>query len=516
LINLLSQKKHIILYSKIILGLLGFVGASIILILTSHYGTGLTPDSVAYISAARNLSEGNGFLTYNGTHLVAQPPLYPILLAVIKKIFFIDPVISAGYVNAILFGLIIYFSGLLLFRYLKSFALVLLGTVFVLISYVLVQTSLMALTEPLFIFLVILVIYFFEKYQSKKDFVSFFLFSISVAMACLTRYTGITIVLTGVICICLWGKGSSKEKFLHSLVFIIITIIPVGIWILRNYVISGTLIGQRAESSYTLVQNLEYFYLTVFPWFLPLNSNSICFIIILLIVTALVLYRIKSCKSWNNNASKLIGPTLLFVLFYSATIVVSSTTTAYDKISDRLLSPTYIPIVIILFFITDKGLSRLAKSINRKLVTGLFVIIIVMLMRYPAKNTKRIIDEYQNLSGWGYSCNLWKESETIKYLSQNKTLSNNCTLISNEPAAVYILTNLYSKSSPAKTYYNSNQLIDVNLNSKNSWPNYGRVCIIWFDNTNRNFLYSIDELKKKVDMTEVIHLKDGEIYTFSK
>ena len=169
LIHFGIQVKYRNLFKLIVLGLLGFTGAGIILLITSRYGAGLTPDSAAYISAARNLAEGNGFLTYNGLHLVVQPPLYSIILAVIKKITLVDPQTSAGYLNAFLFGLIIYLSGLLLLRYLKSFVLILLGTVSVLISYALVQASLMALSELLFIFLVLLFLYSFGTYQAKRD-----------------------------------------------------------------------------------------------------------------------------------------------------------------------------------------------------------------------------------------------------------------------------------------------------------------------------------------------------------
>lgn len=104
MINFVLQQKHRNLLKKISLGILGLLGAGVILFLTNLHGVGLTPDSVSYISTARSLAEGNGFTLYNGLYYIAQPPLYPILLFVIKITKFIDPLISAGYVNAALFG----------------------------------------------------------------------------------------------------------------------------------------------------------------------------------------------------------------------------------------------------------------------------------------------------------------------------------------------------------------------------------------------------------------------------
>lgn len=503
------------LLKKIVLGILGFIGAGIILLITNRYGAGITPDSVAYISAARNLAEGHGFLTYNGLHLVVQPPLYSIILGVIQKITLIDPQMLAGIVNAVLFGFIIYLSGLFLLRYLNSFALIFLGTISVLISYALVQATLMALSEPLFIFLVLLYLYYFETYQKKQNLISLFLFSVSASLACLTRYTGVILILTGLISILLWGKNNIKDKIWHSLIFLLITLLPISVWIVRNYFLSGTLVGERAASSYTLFDNFRFFYRTVYSWFLPSSSIGIYLISIFLVAATWILFRLDRDKSLNRETIKPIGPCLLFILFYTGIIVISSTTTAYDQISDRLLSPIFVPVVFILFFIYDKILSWLTKYFNSQLITPLFMLVIILLISSPANGTIRIIKNYIQQSGWGYSSDSWRKSDTIEYLNQHKLMENNYTFYSNEPEAVYILTNLVTRCSPAKTFYNSVQLYNTNLNQKDIWLNADNVCLIWFYKTNRSYLFTIDELQKSIKMTEVAHLKDGGIYTFS-
>ena len=115
----MQYTKHINLHKHIVAGLIGLIGTITILSLTVQHGTGITPDSVVYISVARNFADHNTFIMYNGSVLVLQPPLYPIVLALIKKILLIDPQVSTSYVNAILFGLILYLSGSFLLKYLK-------------------------------------------------------------------------------------------------------------------------------------------------------------------------------------------------------------------------------------------------------------------------------------------------------------------------------------------------------------------------------------------------------------
>jgi len=509
------QLKYRTLFKKLALGILGIVGTIIILLLTTPFGAGMTPDSAAYISAARNLSEGNGFLTYNGLHLVIQPPLYSILLAVTKKITSVDPQIAAGYVNAILFGSIIYLSGLLFLRYLKSFALIILGTISVLISYALVQVSFMALSELLFIFLVLLFLYHFMKYQIYGDFVSLFLFSISVSLACLTRYTGVIIILTGVLCIVFFTDNHKKEKFRHSLIFLLITLLPITLWIIRNYFISGTLVGLRASSSYTLFENFNFVYKTVLPWYLPLNLAVILFVLIFLIASTWILFGRTPVNFSIGEVFKLIGPSMIFIVAYSGIIVVSSTTTAYDKISDRLLSPIYIPLLFALFFLADKILLWLRKNIPKKSITLLFITGIVLLMIFPVKNTIRIAEQFIEISGWGFNSREWRENKTIEYLNQHKHLGKSYTFYSNEPEAVYILTGLTTMCSPPKRFYNSPQLFDLTVNPEESWKNGEDVCLVWLNNSTRSYLFTVNELQKNIKMTEVVHLIDGEIYTFS-
>ncbi len=392
----MQYTKHINLHKHIVAGLIGLIGTITILSLTVQHGTGITPDSVAYISVARNFADNNAFITYNGSDLILQPPFYPIISALIKKILLIDPQVSTSYVNAILFGLIIYLSGSFLLKYLKSYALSILGTISILISYALVQVSLMALSEPLFILLILLFIYHFDKFSLKQDYTSLFFLSIWASLACLTRYTGIVIILTGIILILSQQKSNLRKKFLQSFVFILITVLPIGIWIIRNYFISGTTTGQRAESSYSLSQNLRFFYDTILLWYLPADSIFIYLILFTFLSAAWILFKLNFDRPYNFKINYKIVPSVLFVLFYSSFIIISSTTTAYDRISDRLLSPIYIPAVFILFFSLDKTLSWLSNRFNKFLINALLIICIISLIRFPLHNTLYIIQEFKN------------------------------------------------------------------------------------------------------------------------
>ncbi|MHB8580688.1 MAG: ArnT family glycosyltransferase [Ignavibacteriaceae bacterium] len=503
---------------KTLLAIIGLIGTCFIILLTSHYGIGLSPDSVYYISVARHIADGTGFVGYDGYNFVLQPPLYPLLLAAIKKIFFIDPIVSAGYLNAILFGLIVYYSGLFLLNHLKSLLLIIIGTISIMVSFVIIQISLIALSEPLFILFVLLYLYYFDKYRIKNKITYLLLFSTAVAFACLTRYVGVIIVLTGSISIFMWVRKTFQELFRQLIIFLLITITPTGLWILRNYLLSDTFVGQRADSAYSLSQNLIFLFNAVLKWYLPLQISEMQLFIILLIIFAVILAVMVLSNKWKKKEVKLkqLGPVLVFILFYSGIIVISSTTTAYDKIANRLLSPIFVPMIFMIFLILDNTLEWLSKYFHQKFVPILFFIVIIAWLRYPVTLTIYNLKDYIGQSGWEYSSKAWRDNTVISYLNSHKKVESGYNFYSNVPEAVYILANKEAKWSPAKTMYNSPELINTNPSLESIWQINNKAYLVWFKNEHRNFLYNVDELKKSSIMKMVAQMKDGEIYTIAK
>ena len=503
---------------KALIAILGFIGTIAVVFLTSRYGAGVAPDSVYYISVARHIADGTGFIGYDGFNFVLQPPLYPLLLAAIKIIFSLDPLVSAGYLNAILLGLIVYLSGLFLLKYLKSALLTVTGTAYILISFVFVQNFLIALSEPLFILFILLYLFYFDIYRIKGTISPLILFSTAASLACFTRYVGVIIILTGAVSIFIWKRKSLKEMFRHLAIFLLITILPTGLWILRNYFLSGTFVGQRAESSYTLSENLLFLFNTVLKWYLPLHIDEMQLFFLLLTAAAGIFAGIFLVKKRKIEVIRFnhFGPALLLILFYSGILVISSTTTAYDKIANRLLSPVFIPSIFIVFLFLDNILEWLSKHLRQRYVPIVFLIVIIVWLEYPAAKTFYNIEYYVQQSGWEYNSKAWKDNSVIEYLNNRKHFETGYSFYSNVPEAVYILTNKETKWSPPKTLYNSPELLNINPGQKTIWQGENKACLVWFNNVDRNFLFSIDELQKSTKMVKVVQLKDGEIYTIAK
>ena len=112
---------------RILSVLLALLATFLVLITTAPNGIALTPDSVGYVSAARSLSTGKGVTLYDASPLTLQAPLYPTLLSLTELLSGLDPVEGARFINAGLFGLIVYLSGLLFRRRLARSSFVVVG-----------------------------------------------------------------------------------------------------------------------------------------------------------------------------------------------------------------------------------------------------------------------------------------------------------------------------------------------------------------------------------------------------
>lgn len=506
---------------KLSLLLLALVGVVFVLLSTSRYGAGLSPDSVGYISIARNLIAGAGFVRYDGNFpTVVWPPLYPAVLALVGGIFRTDPLLIANILNALVFGLIVYVGGLLTFKHLSSFpAFALVGAFAILFSIPLFSVSVMAWSEPLFILFVLLSFIFADSYLEKNDVTSLILFSSSVALSCLTRYLGVTLILWGALIIVIFRRDSLKKKIATLSLFMLISSIPLGIWLIRNYSVSHTLFGSRTSSPNTLFQILSFVISSLLRWYIPRKIVDHRSILAFVIAGAVLFTGLSLKGSWQSVkiALRQISPAILFAFVYTACLVITSTTTAYDRIndSDRLLSPIFVSLTLLFLVLAQAMVEPYRKSFSKKIVNSFMIIVIAILLAYPIGAViLKVID--LNQMGQGYSSKAWKGSETIQYLIQHQRVKPECTVYTNGPDAAYILAHLAVKKCPARTEYNFPEVANDFSRLSGSWPEESNACIVWFDKIDRKYLLTIDELKAVANIDQIVRLEDGAIYSVTR
>src|SRR4030042_1150494 len=146
---------NIIVY--IFLAIFGLIALFSVLRATARYGSGISSDALHYVSTAENLAKGKGFYSFDGKPYTHWPPLYPSLIALLTLLG-VKPLQAAAILNAISFASVVFCSGLVFAKRIKSPLLIILGAASVLISPTMLWVSAFAWTEPLFALLVILFI----------------------------------------------------------------------------------------------------------------------------------------------------------------------------------------------------------------------------------------------------------------------------------------------------------------------------------------------------------------------
>ena len=248
----------------------------------------------------------------------------------------------------------------------------------------------MAWSEPLFIFFVLLFLVHLEKFLANRDTTSFVILSLSAALACLTRYIGVTLILSGTLALLFLRQDGAKVKLSSLVLFVLLSAMPIGIWAVRNYAVSGTLFGPRASSVYTLPQNVEFAFSALISWYFPsrISGHRSVLMLIGASVGFLAGFTAKGNLTKLRNAIPRIGAIALFAAIYTAFMIFSSTTTAYDQIGDRLLSPIYIPVTLFLLTLAENLLEPFRERFSPQVVNVLLVVVTAMwLLYYPVRNT---------------------------------------------------------------------------------------------------------------------------------
>ena len=499
------RKQH----SAYLFPLLFSLSAEIVVLLsTSSYGIGTSPDSIAYISTARNLLADKGFVLFDGTLYVAWPPLFPTLLALIGS-GGMDLLVSSRFVNAICLALITFISSYWLLDHIHLRPLALLGSAAIVLSPPLITVSLMAWSEPLFILLTLLCLFALERLL-KGDKYEFYLLSILfAALALVTRYSGSVTILVGVLVLLFQRTALRIRRIVDSVSFALLSSLPLCIWLGRNYLVASTLVGDRGASTLTLRQNIYMMLYSIGDWFLPVGSNMISsiFSIALICILAVGLAH-KYDETNRKDISSLSSlPFLIFTTVYVCYLVATESTLALDPIDSRLLSPIGIPLIFSIVIVADNLRLSLARQLRERtanlLIVGGLGILFVYWMGYAGAVARVTIQ-----NGLGYSTAAWESSALVRLIG-NLPSAN---LFTNEPEAVYLYTRRPVKRSPRAFKYNSSTKTDDLAAFTRLIKQSGSVYLVWFNDSHWPNLVSLDTLETSFKFETIATTREGAIY----
>lgn len=509
-----TAKSNLLTHSALLL--LGAAGVALIYVSTAKYGMGITSVSCDYISAARNVMDGKGFLLHDGTPYLDYPPLLPILLSVMGFAG-LDPLVSIRFLNAFSFGVLIFLSGLWLQRYIRFRPFILLGASAVLFSFITLSTSIYAWPETMFSLLVVLFLLELQKLLEKGGRGSLVGTAVLAGFAILLRYIGVTLILTAIVCIWRGQKGDYRNKARNTLIFLFISVAPMILWLIRNYAVSGTLAGERGPSPFPFIDNLTKLLSIIAGWLFTQRVGETPRIVLLgMLALGLVLMFILQRRKRYRLESTGVGfhavmPIVVFIVIYCSAMIILSSTVALDRMNGRFLVPVFAPLVWLVVSGVENLRLIFPSRIPKKFVNTILTLVFIIWIAYWGRIETQWVIQYYHHGAGGLSTEGWRNSEIVDYL-KNTPIAG--TIYTNEPWALYMLAGMSTHQAPRKHLFHSPASTTNDLDHfRDTVSETKNVYLIWINRLDRPYLYTLEELGTDFRLESLQEFSDGTIYT---
>lgn len=478
---------------------------------TSKYGPAINSDSLNYINASQGLVHGEGLYRYTGELFTHWPPLYPSVLAVLS---IISPNIwFAALLLNVSIAALVTLASYKLFAYFLDRPLVLyLSTTTVAFSIPLFFVYMHVWSEPLFILLTVIFLLCAVEYIQAPARWSLLLLMATIAMlASLQRYTGVTLIMVG----CLLIVGHPERPIAlwmrtqKLIVFGLISSVPLSLWLARNWFLTETLTGPRPTSTASIFENI---YLTVgfmvvgwsamhFEWWV---LEVLAFINFMLLVGGVAYaYKLAGIPAMPPQKQiAIIAPVVMFLGIYLGFLLWSATAVGFNSIGHRLLSPVYVPYILLISLIIHDALGKLPQDKTAYLfVTITFIIAMGIVPIY--RNVEFAAKLAQNGGvGFGFNSTPWHTSETVTAI---RSLPPDVEIYSNfHPGIICFFTGRRAEYSPDST----EAIADFEAMLSPDDQNY----LVWLKRIGQHTPGLEDTLRERFNLQLLHELEDGRIY----
>ena len=464
--------------ATLILAAASLIGAGLILAREVNYGVGTTLDSVAYISAARNAADGNGFVVlHDQSHYVNYPPLFPGLLA-LADLLGADPLRAAGWLNAAAFGAAVFIASVWLRRRVQSAFIVAWATVALVVAPPLVYVGSMAKAEAVFIPLTLTGLLALIAYNEGKPKRSLLIAAaVFAALALLTRWFGAPLALTGALLLLFQRDAALRQRAANILLYLSIAMTPICLWLARNLLQIGRLSNHadippafsftenlsalmlrfaEALSGWSRLGRAAYFRLTDYADGAGTTATLIGAGALFAVGVAAALFLFarvaKPNARWRPRRSDPAFVLALFVLVYAVSVVAMISYRGVESFGLRYYAPIHIPMLLLAALLLDRFLTARRNRRTAEGEAGLraafarnaaAIAVAAALTLWLLPQASLYADRFQRHlnEGLGITSRSWEESELIRYLRANPH-QGDYELASNIRGQVYLLVGL--------------------------------------------------------------------------
>ncbi len=412
-------------------------------------GAGASGDSAWYIMGARNLLAGNGYARFSGggelRAITSFPPAYSVALAAVST-FGISTANAGLILNVALFGANLILTALLIFRATRSGWAAAIGTLLVLTSTQLVESHSWIMSEPLYIFLSLIVAHLISLGVASSSTRLLGVAGLVVATATLTRFVGFSLLAAGALCILLLAPRGATWRLRSTSLFVALGIIPVLGWMVAP-IINGGSIANRQFRLHSLDPNLMRAYQAeVVSWAfgrqLPLPWRPRVVLAGLIALIGPIYFLVSRLR--RNRLSRPKGDTYgdvlpwflgSYLVAYLGVLILNSlffTAGTPPADSARYLAPAYVALVIL----STVTITELVRQMQETRLPAVFALSLgLLLLSLNLDQSLQLLGE-PGLS-LGYVGIRRTNSDLAEALGD---INLDVLIISNNPEAVYIIT----------------------------------------------------------------------------
>lgn len=504
--------------------LLAFIGMASLLLVTRQ-GIGISPDSIVYIGAARNLADGAGLTVPFGGEpgvvnpMVSRAPFYAILIAG-SGLAGVDPLAGARWINAFLFGANILLVGFLGFYLSRGAVWTAVFTAFLMMnSLVMLTIHAYAWSEAVFILLGFSGLFLLSRHLADGRFRWLLFAAVCIGLANFTRYAGLPFIAVGGLGILLFDKRPWLRRLVNAAIFGILAVLPLVLWFWRNARVSGSAASRELVfhpiGRDQIIQAVD----TLAGWLLiPPVFPSLIKIGAIVLLAGLVLFIAWLAHKQKHSNDPKDGPwylaqlLALFILVYPAFLAVSiSFLDANTPLDDRILSPVFVAGILLVVYYAQVLLN---VSHGRRQITIGVTAVALLFGAFYLLNAASWIHASQG-QGLGFSNRVWQDTEIEPAINQ---LPVDAVIYSNAPGIVYILTERPSTPLPKDTLAVTRQVnseYDQELAEVKIRLVGGNNYVIYFDAAGQAVSDREREFVEQLSLQALTSAKEGTIYVYA-
>jgi hypothetical protein len=480
----------------------------------THQGIGLYPDSIVYIGTARNILDGRGVQFLNDVGEIAPviqyPPLYSAMIAALGTLR-LDPLDGARWLSIFFYAVGAFLSASIVRRITFSDWASWFACILSLSAFPMIYISSQALTEPIFICLVLIALIMLGEFFETERTAMFYGATLMIGLSCLVRYVGIAFVATGGVAILILSKTRWTSRLLAAFKFGLIASLPLAIWVIRNLLAAGNATNRTFSFHPPALNDLLPAIDTAGYWLLPISiveslpflSRALVGVILLLTVWLLLQSR--------HLRTPYVQLLVFWLLGYSSFLLVSMSLNDQPLYFDtRTLALPYMTVMSLAVTLICEWLQK-----RPPFVFGLRPAIAFVLTLQTINGIVWLKQSYAD--GIGFATEQWRTSELIEFA---RNAPDRVLIFSNAPDFIVTLANRPARMIPRKINpdtYKPNQHYAAELEGIRQQLAQRDSILVYFDDDSRLwYLPSPAELEAKLPLKVIKSARGGKIYRWDE